>query len=75
MENELRKLCRYEDSFWFIDLSEKAWVVKEVNLDGTMKDANISWGYFMEILNGGPCFAKPPSNPSRGWLKNAIEKI
>ena len=74
MENSLRKLVRYEDRFWFIDLSTQKWIVDEVYCDGTRLPAKISWGYFMEILNSAPCISSPPSNPSEEWFKNFFEQ-
>lgn len=71
----MRKLIRYEDQFWFIDFSSTDWLVEEVTPDGVRHPALITGGYFMEILQNGPCIASPPENPSPEWFVNFFKTL
>ena len=68
----MRKLVRFEGEFWFIDLSTDDWVFDRVTKEGKREPAGstVQWGYFMEILESGPCVANPPPNPSAEWFIN-----
>ena len=73
MKDSMRKLARYEGEYWFIDISNSnGWIFDRVTRDGIRHPAGaeVSWGYFMEILDGAPCVASPPENPSPEWFIN-----